>query len=343
VLSLLTRFRILILAVVMLVTALLLATGCGASSSNQGGATSITFVADYNPAWIAQVPWNVAFEKGWYRDAGLEIDYKLPPSNADPPRLVGTGNADVTVSYTPDLLVAESKGLDVKALASLLDKNVEGIMTFDPSVHTPKDLEGKTVAIYDFPMAQINWRTFAQHYEIDTSKVNKVSEGDYGVPLILSGKADAIDAAAGGELADAELRKGEKAPFWVYQEKNGIPNFYWFVIAANGTFAKENPEATRKFVEVTMRALKWSEQHPEQAADIFAKRNPEATSKELARKGWPQMLDYSGGRFIEGKPAGYMDPAIWRDYAQFLEQQKFLTEPVDVDKLLTDNRFVPSS
>ena len=227
--------------------------------------TKVTFMADYpRPPWVAQIPWVVAMDKGWYKQAGLDVKYVFPSTPADPARFIGIGRADVTVSYTPDLLTAASKGLKVKALASVFDRNVEGIMVWKSSgITTPKQLEGHTVAIYDFPMAKLNWQTFADHYGIDTKKVKVVSEGNYGVPLMVSNKVDGIDAAAPSELVDSELQAKQSARFWVYLKQNGIPDFYWFIIAANSDWAQKNPAAAKAFVSVTMKAVKWVVPAPE--------------------------------------------------------------------------------
>jgi len=302
--------------------------------------TKVTFMADYpRPAWVAQIPWVVAMKMGWYRQAGLDINYEFPSTPSDPARFIGIGQADLTVSYTPDLLTAKSKGLDVKALASLFDKNVEGIMVWKSSgITTPQQLSGKTVAIYQFPMAQLNWQTFTRHYGI--ARVNKVSEGNYGVPLIVSNKVQAIDAAAPSELVDAEQQAGKGANFWVYQTQHGIPNFYWFVLAGNGAWVKAHPEAAKKFVEVTERGVAWSMAHPAQAVKMFVAAYPKDVSQKLASAAWAQIMSYDATRFVAGKPAGYMDPAIWQSYEKFLISKKFLTSPVNVSDLLTDNQYV---
>jgi putative hydroxymethylpyrimidine transport system substrate-binding protein len=328
--------------------ALLFGCGSGGSSSSSAGdsssngMTKITFMADYpRPPWVAQIPWVVAMKKGWYKQAGLDIEYQFPSTPSDPARFIGIGQADLTVSYTPDLLTAKSKGLDVKAVASVFDRNVEGLMVWDDSgITTPKDLEGKTVAIYDFPMAQLNWQTFAAHYGIDTSKVKKVSEGNYGVPLIVSNKVDAIDAAAPSELVDAEQQAGKNARFWVYLKENGIPDFYWFVIAGNGKWVAAHPDAVKKFVSVTERGVQWAMAHPKEAVQIFHDEYPKDVSLKLATAAWDQILKYDRDRFVAGKPAGWMDPQIWASYEQFLMQHKFLTSDVDVNSLLTDNQYV---
>ena len=314
-----------------------------AASRHRAALTRITFMADYpRPPWVAQIPWVVAMNKGWYRQAGLDVRYVFPSTPSDPARFIGIGRADVTVSYTPDLLTAASKGLGVKALASVFDRNVEGIMVWsDSGITTPKQLEGRTVAVYDFPMAQLNWQTFAAHYGIDTHKVKKVSEGNYGVPLIVSKKVDAIDAAAPSELVDAQLQAKKKARFWVYLKQNGIPDFYWFIIAANSDWAQKNPDAARRFVAVTMKAVKWSFGHQKEAVNIFVNTYKKDVSPQLAADAWKQIVRYDSTRFQPSRPAGWMDPAIWRSYQRFLVSKKFLDKPVNLDSVLTQNRYVP--
>ncbi|MCU1492049.1 MAG: transporter substrate-binding protein [Acidimicrobiaceae bacterium] len=303
--------------------------------------TTVTFMGDYTPAWPAQVPWNVAMSKGWFKDAGLNIVYNLPPTNAAPAQLVGVGKEDVTVSYTPDTLTAASKGLDVKALAAIWDRNVEGIETFDPGVKTPQQLSGKKVAIYDFPMAQLNWKTFSTHYGI--KNVQMVSEGNYGVPILLAGKANAIDGAAGGELTDSQIRQHKKATFFVYNQANGIPNFYWFIIDANGSWLKKHSAAAKKFVAVMECATKWSAANPAQAAAIYYKTNLAAGSEQLALQGWKDIVGLETKPFVANKPTGYMDPSIWTSYLHFLTKAKFLTSSVNLSNVLTNNQYVPSS
>src|SRR5262249_22899847 len=150
---------------------------------------------------------------------------------------------------------------------------------------------------------------------------------------------NAIDAAAPSELVDAELQKHKDARFWVYLKQNGIPNFYWFIIAGNGGWVKKNPDAAKKFVSVTMKAVKWSFAHQKQAVNIFVQTYKKDISPQLATAAWAQIVKYDSTRFLPSKPAGYMDPKIWSAYQQFLLQKKFLTKSVDLNQLLTGNQF----
>ncbi len=332
--------------VALVTVGLLLAAGSSgsaiaSSSSSTAKLTPVRFLADYNPAWPGQVPWNVALDKGWFAQAGLNVVYNLPPTNDTPPRLVGVGKEDVTVSYSPDVLLAKSVGLNVQVLASLMDKNIEGIMTYDPAIKTPKDLVGKTVAIYNFPMARLNFKIMLQNAGVNPSKVKIVNEGAYGVPLIVSGKVDAIDGAAGGELDDANSRLHKTATFFPYDQSNGITPYYWFLVVGNRDWIAKHPVAAKAFTQVMLRAMAWSRTNPDAAAAIFAKRNPTATTPALANHGWKTILKLTAQPFEAGKPLGYMDPAIWQSAEKFLLGQKFLAKPVNITSLLTGNKFLP--
>src|SRR5262249_28678988 len=154
--------------------------------------------------------------------------------------------------------------------------------------------------------------------------VTMVSEGNYGVPILISGKANAIDGAAGGELTDSQQREHKKATFFVYDQAHGIPDFYWFIIDANGNWLKTHNAAAHKCVAVMECANKWSAEPPDQAAAIYYKRNIAAGSEQLAEQGWKDIVSLETSPFVPNKPLGYMDPSIWSSYVHFLTTAKFL-------------------
>lgn len=308
---------------------------------------SMTVVEDYPaPHWIAQVPWWMAKEKGFYSDLGLDVNFQLPPTPPDPAKFIATGKVDMGISYTPDLLTAASQGLDFVAVGSLMDRNTEGIMCWkDSGVTTPKDLEGKTVAIYDFPMAQLNWDLFLKHWGVDPTKVKKVSEGNYGVPLIVSGKADCIDAAAPMELQDAQLQAKKDAIFFLYDETQGIPNFYWFVLAANRAFADKNPEAVRRFTEATLKGFQYAKDHPDEVQTLFKKIAPDQ-DPVMAAKAWESLagIEYNAdgtlNRFYPTDPPGFMRPELWSSFQDILVANGLQESKVDVNKFVS-NDYLP--
>ena len=56
-------------------------------------------------------PLIVAREKGYFSDAGLDVELIAPADPNDPPKLVAAGKAEIAVSYEPQLHVQVEAGL----------------------------------------------------------------------------------------------------------------------------------------------------------------------------------------------------------------------------------------
>src|SRR5688572_25863100 len=59
---------------------------------------------DHGPLVIAQ-------QRGFFADAGLEVELVAPADPNDPPKLVAAGQADLAVSYQPQLHLQAAQGL----------------------------------------------------------------------------------------------------------------------------------------------------------------------------------------------------------------------------------------
>ena len=113
-----------------------------------------------------------------------------------------------------------------------------------------------------------------------------------------------------------------------------------FFAYTNGGWVKKNPDAARKFVAVTMKAVKWSFANPKEAVKIFVDTYPKDVSPQLATAAWAQIVKYDSTRFVPNKPAGWMDPGLWQSYQTFLLKNKFLKTQVDLNTILTRNQYV---
>lgn len=310
-------------------------------STTKSGVTNVKFVQDFpQPPWVAQIPWDVAQAKGFYKQDGLNVSMVWPSSPSDPLKYVATGKVDMGVSYTPDILNAEANGLKVLAVASLFDQDCGGVMAWGDEIHTPADFKGKTVAIYNIPQTQLEFRTMLENAGVDPSQVHIVSAGNYSVPLMVANKVDGADAAAPMEYVDLKSQTKKPVVFFPYNEKYGIPQRYWFVIVANPTFAKEHPDAVKAFIQATFQGLHYATTNTAEALQIYEKQSkqPDSTVKDA----WAELQKYSFKRFYPNKPEGYMDVSIWKGYQKFYVDHKLLTNPVDPSQFVT-NTYLPSA
>ncbi|MCG8555329.1 MAG: ABC transporter substrate-binding protein, partial [Proteobacteria bacterium] len=73
-------------------------------------AEKLTVILDWfvNPDHATLI---VAQQKGFFRDAGLEVELIEPADPNDPPKLVAAGQADLAVTYQPQLHIQAAAGL----------------------------------------------------------------------------------------------------------------------------------------------------------------------------------------------------------------------------------------
>ncbi len=154
-----------ILAAVMAAAMLTLGmAGCGSannsnSENNETATTAasaektkVTFVLDWTPN-TNHTGLYVAQEKGYFDEAGLEVEIVQPPEDGAE-ALVGTGKAQFCMTFQDTMLptvVGDTK-MPIEAVAAVLQHNTSGIISRKgEGIDTPKGLEGKT--LYGFTTA----------------------------------------------------------------------------------------------------------------------------------------------------------------------------------------------
>src|SRR4051794_19821446 len=86
-------------------------------------------------------PLYVAREKGYFREAGLDVDLVAPADPNDPPKLVAAKQAEVAVSYEPQLHLQVDQGLPVARIGTLVATPLTCLLSLgDGPAQTLKDL-----------------------------------------------------------------------------------------------------------------------------------------------------------------------------------------------------------
>ena len=74
---------------------------------------------------------------------------------------VASGRDDLGLSYHPDILQAQSAGLDVISVLSISQHPLNSIMTLkEKNIKTPSDLKGKTIGYPGIPSNKAMFETF---------------------------------------------------------------------------------------------------------------------------------------------------------------------------------------
>ena len=139
------------------IAAAVLLTACGGSSdsgSAQGGGTSTTSVTVGVIPIIDVAPIYLGIQQGFFKEQGLDVKLETAQGGAAIIPAVVSGQYQFGFSNTISLLVAESKGVPIKAVAAGVSSTGKDGADFgavvvpkDSPIKTAADLAGKRVAV----------------------------------------------------------------------------------------------------------------------------------------------------------------------------------------------------
>ncbi|MBK8295571.1 MAG: ABC transporter substrate-binding protein [Solirubrobacterales bacterium] len=279
-----------------------------------------------------------AKEAGFFDDAGLDVNIDTPTDPALPIKLVAAGKADLAVSYEPEVLLAREQGLDVVAVGSIVNQPLTSMMWLKKSkIKRVANLKGKTVSTAGIPYQDAYLKTILARAGLNEGQVTKVGVGQGLMPSIVSGKA-AATLGPYWNIEGVDLKLSGKKPVINPVDKLGVPTYDELVVVAQGQRIKEDPDAIRLFMSALARGTGQAVAAPNAATDTMLAANPSLDPKVTAAqvKVTLPLLDSK----TEDEPFGYMNPADWQDFINWMVESGVLSgSQRAVDAL--DNEMLP--
>ena len=278
-----------------------------AAARAQGG-ERLTVLLDWfvNPD---HVPLVIARERGYFADEGLEVELVPPADPSAPPRLVAAGQADIAITYQPNLYQQVAKDLPVVRIGTLVATPLNALVTLaDGPVQSIQDLKGRVVgySVGGFEDALLG--TMLEHHGLTIEDVVLVNVNFALTPALLSGQVSAvIGAFRNFELNQIALEGREGRAF--YPEENGVPVYDELIFIAHRDDLGR--PALRGFLRAIERAILWQTNHPEDALDLFLAAYPDLDN-DLNRLAFDDTL----ARFAL-RPAA-LDTGRYARFAEFM-------------------------
>jgi putative hydroxymethylpyrimidine transport system substrate-binding protein len=182
-----TRTQALLLSAV-LATAV---AGCGGSAGSATGGRLVVAL-DFTPN-PAHAPIYLAAREGADRRHGVRLSIRTPGPGPDSLKLLAAGRADLAVLDVNDLGLARERGQDLVGVAALVQRPLGAIIA-QPSIHRPRDLEGKRVGVSGLPSDPAFLRAILSRDGGDLAKVHQVTIGFGAVANMTTGKVAAVPA-----------------------------------------------------------------------------------------------------------------------------------------------------
>ena len=302
------------LAAATIATALAVTAGCSDgsdASTPTSGAQSlekITYLTSFGNFGRDAYAY-VAKEKGYFRDAGFDVDIKPGAGTGDNIKLIVGGQAQFTpIDLTGGLLTAGGGGgkePGFTAVAGIQQRTMAAIIALEGNqIAAPKDLEGKTLADLPGSVVRNLFPTYAKLAKVDAAKVKWVN----GTPQTLmgtlaGGQVDGIGQFVVGKPTVETVAKGKKAVLLPYSDY--LQDLYGNALITSTAYAKENPDKVKKFSAALLKGLEDAIANPAEAGTLLQKNvpttNPQAAAAEL------QLMASFVRSEASGVPVGALD------------------------------------
>ena len=296
------------------------------TSSNLAAKDKMTLLLDWfiNPD---HGPIVIAKEKGYFSDQNLEIEIIAPADPSAPPKLVAAGQADLAVSYQPQLHLQVAEGLPLIRVGTLVATPLNCLLTLrDGDIKSIADLKGKKVGFSVAGVEEALLTTILAQNDLSIDDIELVNVNWSLSPSLMSRQVDAvIGAFRNFELNQMDIEGVPGRCF--YLEEEGLPAYDELIYVANPD--RMNKDVIQRFMRATELATQFIVNHPQDSWEIF-KGTSKELDDELNKRAWRDTLP----RFALRPEA--LDEGRYVRFEQFLNDAGLLKDTRPVSQLAID-------
>jgi NitT/TauT family transport system substrate-binding protein len=285
--------------------------------------------------WVTQAQfagYYVAKDKGFYKEAGLDVTIKPGGPDIAPEQVLAAGGADVIVDWMAAALAAREKGVPLVNIAQTFQRQgLELTCLKSSGIKAPADFPGHTLGVWyfgnEYPffawMAKLNIPT-----EGGPKGVGVIKQG-FNVDPLIQKQAACISTMTYNEywqVIDAGYKPEDLVVFKYTDEGVGVLEDGLY---ANGEKLKDPAFAEKlaKFVAASDKGWAWAVKNPDAAAKIVLDNDATGAQTEKHQK---RMMGEIAKLVDIQKPLGYLAPADYERTVSILLSAK--TAPVITKK-----------
>jgi NitT/TauT family transport system substrate-binding protein len=279
-------------------------------------------------------PLYVAIEKGFYREAGLDvtIDYSMENDNTV---LTATDELQFAVVSGEQVLLARAQQMPVVYVMAWYQQYPVGIVAKASSgINSLADLRGRKLGLPGlYGASYIGAVAMLDSAGLTESDLTLDSIGYNQVEVLMTDKDDAVVIYTANEPNQLRALGAEIVEFKAADTMELVANG----IITNEKTLQENPALVSALVNATLKGIDYTLQHPEEAFEVSKKyvENLAQADQEVQM----QVL-LSSAELWRAERLGYSDPVGWENMQRVLLQMGLLKSELDLNAAF-DNRFIP--
>ncbi|MFF5081857.1 ABC transporter substrate-binding protein [Actinoplanes sp. NPDC000266] len=265
------------IAMVALAAVLVTAAGCGDSSGGEAK-DQVTYVTAFGAVGRDAFVW-VAKEKGWFADAGIDVQIQKGAGNVQNLTMIKSGQAQFgALDFTgAEIQAGLGKFTDWRAVAAVHQQTLVSIMTTaDTGITKPADLSGRTIATATGSVSELLFPAYAKLAGLDPESVKIQGAQTTALNSLMAQRK--VDALSTFLLSRKALETASKKPVTVLPYSEYLTDLFGNAVIVKADLIGSDRDLVQRFVGAAMKGLRYTIDNPAEAAGILHKAEPTATT-----------------------------------------------------------------
>ncbi len=274
----------------------------------------------------------VALEKGYYKEAGLEVEVLEQSQGLSVEQLVAAGRVDFGISSQEWAMAAMAEGLPIVSVAAIIQHNTTAYVSLKKAGLTrARDFQGKRYASWGLPLEKAMISDVVRSDSGDPSKLSELIIGSVDLLAILGRDVDIAWIFMGWQGIEAKLR-GIELNAVMLRDIPSIPDYYTPIIIASRKMVDAGSKDAKAFMAATARGYTFAAENPAEAAKILIRRSPEINQR-LAT----ESQAWLSPRYIEDAAAwGIQKASVWKGLYDWMVGHKLVAPGLDSGRFFTN-------
>ena len=221
----------------------------------------------FTPQWTPQsqfAGYYVAQEKGFYKEAGVDVDFQHPSASYSALNRLMEGSSDMITQQLTQAMIGIDRGIHMVNVLQTSQQNALVLVGRSDSIRTIEDLKKKKVGVWKAGFGELA-------YIMDAEKKLNIKWIPFieGTNLFISGTIDATLAMSYNEYLQIKVSGHEDKP--VIRLSGTEYDYPEDGLYVSADFYKLYPDKVKAFVDASRRGWEWAHKYPEEALDIVIK------------------------------------------------------------------------